>query len=158
DQDTLRMNDIDLGSGGVTILPDLVGSATHQHLALATGKTNRLYLLDQTSLGHLAPNTNDANIVQRITVNGVLNETTIIGGMFSKAAYFNGKIYIVAIGDVFRAYSIANATMTPLAPTGADTFGFPGATPSVSSQGPSANGIVWALETSRNNSPNGSGC
>src|SRR5262249_12917033 len=50
-----------------------------------------------------------------------------------------------------------NATMTPLAPTGADTFGFPGATPAVSSQGVSTNGIVWALNTTNNNSPNGSG-
>jgi hypothetical protein len=90
-----------------------------------------------------------------VTLNNGLNESTVIGGMFSKAAYFNGRIYVVPIQDVLRAYSIANATLTAVAATGADTFGFPGATPSVSAQG-STNGIVWVLNTTNNNSPNGS--
>ena len=37
-----------------------------------------------------------------------------------------------------------------------DTFGFPGATPAISSNG-ATNGIVWALDTSNNGTPNGSG-
>src|SRR5439155_9836844 len=37
-----------------------------------------------------------------------------------------------------------------------DTFGFPGATPAISSNG-AANGIVWVLDTSNNGTPNGSG-
>jgi hypothetical protein len=153
DQLTLAANDIDLGSGGVTILPDSVGSTSHPHLALATGKTNLLYLLDQSNLGQFSSSAD--NIIQKVTLNNGLNESTVIGGMFSKAAYFNGRIYVVPIQDVLRAYSIANATLTAVAATGADTFGFPGATPSVSAQG-STNGIVWVLNTTNNNSPNGS--
>jgi hypothetical protein len=157
DQLTLLANDIDLGSGGVTILPDGFGSTSHPHLALATGKTNLLYLLDQKNLGHF--NSGGDNIVQEFTLpnnspNG-LNEANVIGGMFSKAAYFNGRVYVVPISDVLRAFSIANATLTPVSATGTDTFGFPGATPSISAQG-AANGIVWALNTYNNNSLNGS--
>lgn len=153
DQATLRANDIDLGSGGVTILPDSTGSTAHPHLALATGKTNLLYLLDQTNLGKFSGSAD--NIVQEIILPNGLNEGTVIGGMFSKAAYFNGRIYVVAISDVLRAYSISGATLTAVTATGADTFGFPGATPVVSAQGAS-NGIVWVLNTTNNNSQNGS--
>jgi len=153
DQDTLRQNDIDLGSGGVTILPDGFGNATHPHLALAGGKTNLLYLLDQNNLGQFSSSTD--NVVQEVPLHNGLNEVNVIGGMFSKAAYFNGRIYVVPISDVLRAYSVANATLTAVSATGADMFGFPGATPSVSAQA-SANGIIWALNTTNNNSLNGS--
>ena len=153
DQDTLRQNDIDLGSGGVTILPDGFGNASHAHLALAGGKTNLLYLLDQNNLGQFSSSAD--NIVQEVTLHNGLNEVNVIGGMFSKAAYFNGRIYVVPITDVLRAYSIANAMLTAVTATGADNFGFPGATPSVSAQA-SANGIIWALNTTNNNSLNGS--
>jgi hypothetical protein len=154
DQATLRTNDIDLGSAGVTILPSSVGSASHQQLALATGKTDLLYLLDQNNLGQFTGSGPD-NIVQEVTLPNGLNESNVIGGMFSKAAYFNGRIYIVPISDFLRAYSIIGAKLTPAA-VGADIFGFPGATPSISAQG-TTNGIVWALNTTNNNSGNGSG-
>jgi len=154
DQDTLRQNDIDLGSGGVTILPDSTGSGTHAHLALAGGKTNLLYLLDQNNLGQF--NSGGDNTVQEVTLHNGLNEVTVLGGMFSKAAYFNGRIYVVPISDVLRAYTIASAQLAAVSATGADMFGFPGATPSVSAQGSSTNGIIWALNTNNNNSLNGS--
>src|SRR5258707_4130475 len=48
---TTLFRSIDLGSAGVIILPDAVGSTTHPHLALATGKVSILYLLDQTNMG-----------------------------------------------------------------------------------------------------------
>jgi chitodextrinase len=152
DQDTLRAGDIDLGSGGVTILPDSVGSAAHPHLALATGKPNLLYLLDQANLGQFSSTTD--NIVQEVILHNGLNEANVIGGMFSKAAYFNGRIYVLPISDVLRAYSISTATLTPVA-TAADTFGFPGATPSVSALN-TTNGIIWIVNTTNNNSLNGS--
>jgi hypothetical protein len=38
--------DADLGSGGLTILPDLAGSDTHRHLLLGSGKEGKIGLLD----------------------------------------------------------------------------------------------------------------
>jgi hypothetical protein len=153
DQSTLTASDIDLGSGGVTILPDVAGNTAHPHLALATGKTNLLYLLDQNNLGHF--NASD-NIVQEVTLHNGLNEGNVTGGMFAKAAYFNGRIYVLPIQDVLRAFTVSNAQLAPLMATGSDTFGFPGATPAISAQG-STNGVVWVLNTTNNNSMNGSG-
>ena len=42
-QATLNANDVDLGSSGVVILPDALGTAAHPHLMIATGKTGILY-------------------------------------------------------------------------------------------------------------------
>ncbi len=44
-QKFLKENDVDLGSGGVVLLPDT-------HLMLAGGKEGRMFLLDQDNLGH----------------------------------------------------------------------------------------------------------
>jgi hypothetical protein len=67
------------------------------------------------------------------------------------------KLYIAAIGDVLKQYTIANAVVSA-SPTlqASDVFGFPGATPAISSNG-AAGGIVWVLDTTNNGTPNGSG-
>jgi len=91
----------------------------------------------------------------------ILQEVTVIGGscitcgIFSTPAFWEGKLYVVAIGDVLKQYTLANASLTPALQAG-DVFGFPGATPAISSNG-ATNGIVWVLNTSNNGTPNGSG-
>ena len=82
------------------------------------------------------------------------NTTDVTGGIFGKVAYWNGRIYVAAIDDVLRAYSISNAVISTTPLTAGDTFGFPGATPAVSSQGTS-NGIVWVLDTNANGTTTG---
>ncbi len=56
-------------------------------------------------------------------------------------------IFYHGFGDVLKAYTISNGTITP-APvaTGAFSYSFPGATPAISSYGDSANGIVWEVQ------------
>src|SRR5439155_25720197 len=91
----------------------------------------------------------------------ILQGVTVIGGscstcgIFSTPAFWEGKLYVVAIGDVLKQYTLANAGLTPALQAG-DVFGFPGATPAISSNG-AANGIVWVLDTSNNGTSNGSG-
>ena len=64
---------------------------------------------------------------------------------------------MVANRDVLKQYTVANGVLSALpALQASDTFGFPGATPAISSNG-AMNGIVWALDTSNNGTPNGSG-
>jgi outer membrane protein assembly factor BamB len=61
-------------------------------------------------------------------------------------AYFNSKVYYGAVSDHLRAFSIANAKLsTPAGSMSAESFGYPGTTPSISANG-NANGIVWAVE------------
>ena len=61
-------------------------------------------------------------------------------------AFFNDTVYYAGVGDHLKAFPISKALLaTSPASESADTFAYPGATPSVSSNG-AQNGIVWAIE------------
>lgn len=61
-------------------------------------------------------------------------------------AYFNGRIYYGPVGSPIRAFQFSNARLSTSAPlTTSNSFGYPGAMPSVSANNTS-NGIVWAAE------------
>jgi chitodextrinase len=144
DQDTLRANDVDLGSGGVLILPPSVGSAAHPNLAVATGKPGGFYLLDQSNLGKFSgsPPNND---VQEVFPQG-LNETDLTAGVFGQVAYWNGNLYISVIGDSLRQFPISNASIAATSTSNSsETFSYPGVIPTISANTTSG-GIVWALE------------
>jgi outer membrane protein assembly factor BamB len=59
-------------------------------------------------------------------------------------AYFNGRIYFGSVTQPIRAFQFKNARLlsVPVAKT-VNSFDYPGATPSISSNGNSS-GIVWA--------------
>jgi hypothetical protein len=61
-------------------------------------------------------------------------------------AYFNQRVYFGAWGDSILAFDFTSARLlsSPSSKT-TNTFGYPGATPSVSANGTN-NGIVWAAE------------
>jgi hypothetical protein len=135
--------DEDLGSGGALVLPDLRDSGgVTRHLAVGAGKDAHIYVVDRDNMGKFNPANNNA-IYQDVT-------NALGGQVFSMPAYFNGVIYYGAVGDNLKAFSITNARLAG-APSSqsAASFGFPGTTPSVSSNG-SANGIVWAAENGSN--------
>ncbi len=137
-QQDLANADADLGSGGVMLLPDSVGGSNHPHLMVGTGKEGTIYLIDRDNLGHFNA-LNNSNAVQTLP--------SAIGGSFSTPAYFNNTLYYLGIGDRLKAFAFSGGVLvgTPAAESG-DTFGYPGATPSISANGTN-NGIVWALQT-----------
>src|SRR5262249_22140447 len=61
---TLDSQDADLGSGGVMLLPDSVGSAAHPRLMVETGKSGKIYLLDRDNLGQNVPPPGPDRVVQ----------------------------------------------------------------------------------------------
>jgi len=130
--------DIDLGSGGVIVLPDLSdGSGKTMHLAVGAGKDSNLYVVDRDSMGKFSEN--NSNIYQELS--GVL-----AGGVWAMPAYFNNTVYYGPVGGPIRAFMIINAKLsTGSTAQTANSFGYPGATPSVSANGTS-DGIVWAVE------------
>jgi hypothetical protein len=139
-------NDIDLGSAGVIILPDSVGSAAHPHLALATGKVAILYLLDQTNMGRFHSGSNLD--VQEVIPVPPPNTTQLDGGMYSVPAYWNGNIYTTGQSFPLSQFKIANGTIsTPQFANSSNMFPPRGAVPSVSASG-TTNGIVWILDLS----------
>lgn len=133
--------DVDLGSGGIMLLPDMLDAAgTLRHLAVGAGKDTNLWVLDRDNMGKFDPQGN-ATIYEELT--GALP-----GGIWSNPAYFNGLVYFGAVGDVIRAFQLTSARLSSLPVSTTPTaFPYPGATPSISANG-SANGILWAVENS----------
>jgi hypothetical protein len=141
---TLDANDVDLGSAGILILPDSVGSAAHPHLALATGKIAILYLLDQTNMGKFNSSTNQD--VQEVIPVPPPNTTQLDGGIYGLPAYWNGNIYTTGQNFPLSQFTISNgAIATPQFAKSTNMFPPRGATPSVSASG-STNGVVWILD------------
>ena len=134
-------NDVDLGSGGSLLLPDMVDAkGVVRHLMVGAGKDSNIYVGDRDNLGKYNSANNDA-LYQELT-------SALPGGAWSMPAYFNYTVYYGGVGDYLKAFSITNALLgTTPSSKSATTFGYPGATPSVSANGVS-NGIVWALESS----------
>ena len=135
-------SDTDLGSGGMIVLPDLNDSSGHTwHLAVGAGKDSNLYVVNRDSMGKFS--SNNSSIYQELA--GALP-----GGVWAMPAYFNNTIYYGSVGNPIQAFTITNAMLSTSATSQtANSFGYPGTTPSVSANGAS-NGIVWAIE---NNSP-----
>ncbi|HUK26103.1 MAG TPA: hypothetical protein VLV49_16085 [Terriglobales bacterium] len=134
--------DQDLGSGGALLLPDVSDNSSKTwHLAVGAGKDSNIYLVDRDNLGKFSSSGN--NIHQELP-------GALAGGVWSMPAYFNQTIYYGAVGNHIRAFSISNAQLSssPSSQT-ANSFPYPGATPSVSANG-TGNGILWAAE---NNNP-----
>jgi hypothetical protein len=132
--------DQDLGSGGEMLLPDVQDTQSNTwHLAVGAGKDGHIYVVNRDLMGKFNTS-NDSAIYQEIDLNG------LGGGVWSVPAYFNNVVYYGAVGDHLRAFSIANAKLaTPASSLTAESFGYPGTTPSISANGNSA-GIVWAVE------------
>ena len=139
DQNYLNNQDLDLGSGGVLLIPDRPG-AKYPRLLVQAGKDGDVYVIDRNHLGHFNPN-NDNQIVQHL--NGA------VGGMWATPAFWNDNVYFGGAGDTLRAFSFSPVTgLLSKRPTSRSStyFNFPGTTPSISANG-NTNGIVWSLQT-----------
>ena len=145
DQSTLDSSDLDLGSAGVLLLPAAAGSGTHPNLAIASDKESILYLVDRDNMGQYNSVTNSN--LQSVTVNNFGNSIT--SGFFTTPSYWNGSVYVGAVGDNVKVYPISNAVLasSPSA-TSNETYGYPGVNVVISAPGASAaTGIAWALDT-----------
>jgi hypothetical protein len=130
--------DVDLGSGGAILLPNLKDSSGNTwQLAAGAGKDGNLYVVNRNSMGKFNPNSN--NMYQELS--GVLP-----GGIWSMPAYFGERLYFGPGGEPIFAFQFKNAQLqsAPVAQT-PTSFEYPGATPSISSDA-SKNAIVWAAE------------
>jgi hypothetical protein len=129
--------DQDLGAGGAAVLVDQT-SGPHPHLIIGGGKSQTLYLLDRTNMGHFTSGGPD-KVVQTLNV----SETD-----FSTPAFWQNTLYFFGFNGPGLAYTFlpASDTFNPsVASSTTASFSFPGSSPSVSSNG-NSNGIVWMID------------
>jgi hypothetical protein len=152
DQSTLDMDDTDLGSGGVLLLPDQPGS--FPHILVEAGKEGNLYVINRdmmtTNNSHTCPAptcTSDPEIIEETGRNGV----GIGVGMFNIGAYWNETLYFWGVHDVLKSIPVTNGIpdFTHIV-QGTPTIGFPGAGVSVSSNATTAgSAILWAIDSTQ---------
>lgn len=146
DQANDASNDRDFGSGGAAVVLN-VSSGTLKHLVIGGGKDGVLYLLNGDLMGGLG----DANARQEFSIDHPI---------FATGAFWNDNYYIAGVSGSLVAYSFNSSTnlfATTASSGSSSTYGFPGATPSVSSAG-SSNGIVWALNNASYCTPQSPSC
>jgi hypothetical protein len=113
---------------------------------VAIGKQGIVYLIDRDNMGHFQPGNNQ--IVQSFTGS--------TSGFYGTPAFWQNSLNFAGIldntgsGDYLKQFSLNSSTgqfETTPASESSHYYNFPGASPSVSSQGAS-NGIVWAIDAS----------
>ncbi|MGA8223196.1 MAG: immunoglobulin domain-containing protein [Candidatus Acidiferrales bacterium] len=131
--------DVDLGSGGAMLLPDVKDTSGNTwHLGVGAGKDGKIYVVNRDMMGKFNTN-NDSAIYQEL--DGVTG-----GGVWAMPAYFNGTVYYGGQNSPLKAFTITNAKLVnPPSSQTSGSFGYPGSTPSISANDTS-NGIVWAIE------------
>ncbi|MFN7996493.1 MAG: hypothetical protein U0Q18_22970 [Bryobacteraceae bacterium] len=135
-QDSLDAADLDLGSGGVLLLPDQAGP--NPHLAVNVGKEGTIYLLNRDNLGKYNAG-GDSQIVQSLP--------NAIGGVWGVPAYFGTRVYFGGEFDAVKAFKLTNGLLGTSPDSQTPTsFGYPGPGISVSANGTTA-GIVWVLDS-----------
>jgi len=132
-QDHLYALDLDVGSSGVVLLPDQSG--TYAHVLISSSKEGFIYSVNRDNMGKFNAAGN-----QNIQSLAALSSK----GLFGSPAYWNGYVYFAAWNDYLRAFQVTNGMVAQTSHSSV-TLAFPGATPSVSSNGTN-NGIVWLIQ------------
>ncbi len=146
DEATLDANDTDFGSGAATILID-PSSGPLPHLVIGGGKEGNLFLVNRDKMGKF----NGTNqVVQTINTGN---------NIFATPVFWENNLYVAPIGAL-KQYAFNTTTGMFGGSAASQTsaaFGFPGATPSLSSNGASQ-GIIWASDNSQYCTPQSPGC
>ena len=145
-QSTLDNGNLDLGSGGVLLLPDQSGA--HPHEMVSAGKNGTVYLVDRDNMGGF--HSGSDQIVQSLTN---IFGSGVEAGNFSSPVYWNGSVYFAPVAAPVQAFALSNGLLTT-APTSktAQTYNGRGGTMAISANG-SNNGILWTLQTSGAGAP-----
>jgi hypothetical protein len=125
--------DGDLASSGLMILPaQTMGSAPN--LIVQGAKSGELYLLNRDNLGGYNP-----------AGDTVVQEFKNSASAWSTAAYWKGNVYYWGVKDTLKMLPVVNGQLTGPTAISSETYGFPGATPSISANG-NTQGIVWTID------------
>ena len=137
------IEDFDLGSGGLLLLPDVVDKAGKTwQLGLGSGKSGSIYVVDRDNMGKFDPELN--NVRQEIPI--CCPPYYADGAVFSTPAYFNSTVYFSAVSEPLQAFAVSDGKLSSsFTMLSSNSFPYPGSTPSISANG-STNAILWAVE------------
>jgi len=147
----LTCKDNDLGSAGAMLMPG-------RNQLVVGGKNSKMFVLNQTALGHQQPNNagavysgwyNNSFYSESCTDDkgNVLTDQSADYRIYGTSAWFEGSIYVGAAPGPVKRFklggdgSLAFSSQAPK-PFAIDSLG---TTPAISSNG-SSNGIVWAVD------------
>lgn len=147
-QMTLDQNNLDLGSGGVLLLPNQSG--TYPHEMVSAGKNGTVYLVNRDNMGHYN-SISDQNI--QSLVNIFPNNLGIEGGNFGSPVYFNGNVYFSPIQNTVQAFALTNGLLSTTSTSqSSEVYSQRGGTLAISANG-NTNGILWVLQSNGTNVP-----
>ena len=144
-------NDQDLGSNTAILLP--TQSGTYPHEMVGGDKNGTIYVINRDNMGKF--NSSGDQIIQELrgaigvhisTVSDCNSTTSDCN--YSTPAYWNGRIYFAGVNDKVKAFAVSSGLLSGPTSKSAETFGYPGATPTISANGTN-NGIVWTIEPAR---------
>jgi hypothetical protein len=147
-QASLDANDTDFGSGGTAVLVDQPTGPV-AHLLIGGGKDGNLFLLNRDAMGHF--NSSGNAVIQTISESY---------SIFATPVFWQNSLYIAGEKGALSQYVFNPATGRfggAQSTQSSTTYPFPGATPSLSSNG-TINGIVWALDNSQYCTTQSPGC
>jgi len=145
DQENMEANDLDLGSGGVMLLPPQSG--TYQNLLIAGGKTGTIYVINEQDLGQYDIDGENNNQIPQSIANALLQE-------YGTAAYWNNMVYFSAHDDFLKAFSVTNGVLST-APVAQSTAHYVVVGVPVISANANTNGIVWVVRFVKSNGNEG---
>ncbi|HZU66404.1 MAG TPA: hypothetical protein VFA09_03930 [Ktedonobacteraceae bacterium] len=166
-QACLSGRDGDLGAGGVLLLPEQLYTI-HPNLLIGVGKEGRIYVLDRDHMGGFhgyagASLQCGSREEGRTDIDQVLQElpASSTDSFFGIPAYWVGTatsgqlVYVGEAGDHLKAFQLNGDTLSARATAQtAESYGYPGATPSISSNARvPGSGIVWVISPANCDGP-----
>lgn len=146
DRQALDWDDLDLSSGGITMLPDMFNSANGHATCIAGGKGDRVFVVDCESLGGYSETMN--NVLQDLTVPLITGGSG--GSTWSNIAAYPGEggfIYhnIETLPLRVMKFQLVNGVPNfELFAQGSQEIQFGGSSPMVTSlEGKEGSAIVW---------------
>ena len=148
----IDLHDLELGSGGVALLPTDISNGIA--LAAALSKEGRLFLVNTATMGKFNAG-GDNQIPQEFMVGQYTCSDAVTGDvaegpnwnrLYGNPSYWNGNIYVGASNMPLQQFHFENGVLNPtpsaIAPS---PYGLRGGNSVVSSNG-TENGIVWVYE------------
>jgi hypothetical protein len=139
-QATLDEDDTDVGSSGTAVLIDQTNGPV-PHLLVGASKGSIFFVINRDNMSGF--NAGGDQVVQEFTLDGHSFSTP---GFWNNTAYFFGVVFGSTLAGETFAFNTGSGQFSSTATNHTpSTFGFPGATPSISASSATTDGIVWAI-------------